>query len=71
MVFHPTDYVDISDTQEQKRKAVYCHASQLPDKMYSDGHGAMEKFRGMELGVKAGEAFIRMNGKRQGGLVIS
>ena len=71
MVFHPTDYVDISSTQEQKRKAVYCHTSQLPDKIYADGHAAMETFRGMELGVPAGEAFVSMNGKRQGGLVIS
>jgi LmbE family N-acetylglucosaminyl deacetylase len=30
MTFHPTDYVDISNTQEQKRKAVYCHTSQDP-----------------------------------------
>src|SRR6478609_3521632 len=30
MTFHPTDYVDISDIQEQKRKAVYCHTSQDP-----------------------------------------
>ncbi|CAL1518821.1 PIG-L deacetylase family protein [Chitinophaga sp. MM2321] len=71
MIFHPTDYVDISDTQEQKRKAVYCHTSQHPDKIYSRGHAAMEIFRGQELGVKAGEAFVRMNGKQQGGLIIS
>jgi LmbE family N-acetylglucosaminyl deacetylase len=70
MVFHPTDYVDISDTQEQKRKAVYCHTSQSPDKIYSRGHAAMEIFRGQELGVTAGEAFIRMNGKRQGGAIF-
>ncbi len=30
MIFRPTDYVDISDTQEQKRKSVYCHVSQDP-----------------------------------------
>lgn len=70
MIFHPTDYVDISDTQGQKRKAVYCHASQHPDKIYAEGHTAMEKFRGMELGVKAGEAFIRMNGQLQGGITF-
>ena len=67
-IFHPTDYVDISDAQEQKRKAVYCHASQDPDSIYSCGHAAMEEFRGRELGVKAGEGFIRMSGKLQGGM---
>ncbi len=67
-IFHPTDYVDISDTQEQKRKAVYCHTSQDPDSIYSCGHAAMEEFRGRELGVKAAEGFIRMSGKLQGGM---
>lgn len=68
LIFHPTDYVDISDTQEQKKKAVYCHISQDPDGIYGCGHAAMEEFRGRELGVKAGEGFIRMNGKLQGGM---
>ncbi|HEV8082358.1 MAG TPA: PIG-L deacetylase family protein [Chitinophagaceae bacterium] len=67
-IFHPTDYVDISDTQEQKRKAVYCHTSQDPDSIYSCGHAAMEEFRGRELGVKAAEGFVRMSGKLQGGM---
>lgn len=71
MIFHPTDYVDITDTQEQKRKALYCHESQHPDKIYSRGHAAMEIFRGQELGVKAGEAFVRMSGKLQGGIITS
>lgn len=70
MTFHPTDYVDISDTQEQKRKAVYCHTSQDPDGIYACGHAAMEEFRGRELGVKAAEAFMRMNGRTQGGLIF-
>jgi LmbE family N-acetylglucosaminyl deacetylase len=61
-VFHPTDYVDITDTQEQKKQAVYCHTSQDPPGIYQCGHAAMEDFRGREMGVKAAEAFIRMNG---------
>lgn len=67
MIFHPTDYVDITDTQEQKKKAVYCHTSQDPPGIYACGHAAMEDFRGRELGVKAGEGFVRMVGKLQGG----
>jgi LmbE family N-acetylglucosaminyl deacetylase len=68
LIFHPTDYVDISAVQEQKKKAVYCHTSQDPPGIYSCGHAAMEEFRGRELGVKAGEGFIRMSGKLQGGM---
>ncbi len=71
MVFRPTDYVDISDTQEQKRKAVYCHTSQDPPGIYHCGHAAMEDFRGRELGVKAAEGFIRMTGQKNGDLIIS
>jgi len=63
MVFRPTDYVDISETREQKKKAVYCHVSQDPPGIYQCGHAAMEEFRGRELGVAAAEGFIRMTGK--------
>lgn len=65
MTFHPTDYVDITDSQELKRKSVFCHASQDPPGIYNCGHAAMEDFRGRELGVKAAEAFICMNGRKQ------
>ncbi|HWB24946.1 MAG TPA: PIG-L deacetylase family protein [Chitinophagaceae bacterium] len=70
MIFHPTDYIDITDTQEIKRQAVYCHVSQDPPGIYSCGHASMEDFRGRELGVKAGEAFVRMNGKMRGGYIM-
>jgi LmbE family N-acetylglucosaminyl deacetylase len=64
MGFKPTDYVDITTTQEQKRKAVYCHASQNPDGIYAASdcnHAAMEKFRGIEMDVTVAEAFVRVN----------
>ena len=63
-IFMPTDYVDISDLQEQKKKAVYCHVSQDPPGIYNCGHAAMEDFRGREIGVTAAEAFVRMAGKQ-------
>ena len=66
MVFHPTDYVDITDMQEQKRKAVFCHTSQDPDSIYNCGHSSMEDFRGREIGVKAAEAFVHMTGRKNG-----
>lgn len=65
MTFHPTDYVDITDTRELKRKSIFCHVSQDPPGIYNCGHAAMEEFRGRELGVKAAEAFIQMNGRKQ------
>jgi LmbE family N-acetylglucosaminyl deacetylase len=61
-LFHPTDYVDISEFREQKRKALYCHESQNPPGIYKAddcNHAMMEDFRGIESGVKAAEAFIR------------
>jgi LmbE family N-acetylglucosaminyl deacetylase len=70
LIFKPTDYVDISATQEQKRKALYCHISQDPPGIYQCGHAAMEDFRGRELGVKAAEGFVRMTGMKNGNLII-
>lgn len=62
-IFHPTDYVDITETQAQKKQALYSHLSQDPPGIYQCGHAAMEDFRGREMGVTAAEAFVRMNGK--------
>ena len=69
-LFNPTDYVDISDYEEQKMKALACHASQdivvngkYTQNMIDCGHPAMQDFRGRELGVRAAEAFIRFTGK--------
>ena len=70
MTFHPSDYIDISDVQQQKQKAVYCHISQDPASIYDCGHASMEDFRGRELGVKAAEAFVRLNGRTLGGLIL-
>jgi LmbE family N-acetylglucosaminyl deacetylase len=64
--FRPTDYVDITNSQELKKKAVYCHLSQDPPGIYNCGHTAMEQFRGLEMGTAAAEAFIRMTGKKKG-----
>jgi LmbE family N-acetylglucosaminyl deacetylase len=66
MTFRPTDYIDITSTQEQKRKSVFCHASQDPSGIYECGHQIMEKFRGAEMGVNAAEGFVRAVGKDKG-----
>lgn len=63
MGFKPTDYVDITATKEQKRKAVFCHTSQNPPGIYAAAdcnHGMMETFRGIEINVPAAEAFVPM-----------
>jgi LmbE family N-acetylglucosaminyl deacetylase len=70
MTFRPTDYVDISDVQQQKRKAVFCHSSQDPEGIYNCGHASMEDFRGREMGVKAAEAFVHMTGAKKGSLIL-
>lgn len=67
LLFQPTDYVDITGTQEQKRRAIYCHTSQDPAGIYACGHADMEQFRGRETGVKAAEAFVRLRGRSVGG----
>lgn len=64
-IFHPTDYVDITDTREQKKKAVYCHTSQNPAGIYEAddcNHKLMEDFRGMEINVPAAEGFVKCGG---------
>ena len=66
MLFKPTDYIDISETRDEKKKAVYCHVSQDPPGIYQCGHAIMEEFRGRELGVVAAEAFVRMTGQHVG-----
>jgi LmbE family N-acetylglucosaminyl deacetylase len=69
MIFRPTDYVDITSSQEQKRKAIYCHASQDPAGFFEGddcNHALMERFRGMEINVKSAEAFVRMTGSGAG-----
>lgn len=75
--FRPTDYVDITDYQETKMRALACHKSQgividgKYSKMFYDcGHPSMEDFRGKELGVHGAEAFTRMNGRGFGKLEI-
>ncbi|HXY01463.1 MAG TPA: PIG-L family deacetylase [Candidatus Limnocylindrales bacterium] len=58
-VFHPTHYVDITQTESQKRAACSAHVSQQPETSFYVLHDAMNRFRGMEFGVKYAEAFVR------------
>jgi N-acetylglucosamine malate deacetylase 1 len=58
LMFTPTDYVDITRTEERKRAACYAHASQTPDRFYSL-QSQVTKFRGIEAGYGQAEGFIR------------
>ena len=57
-MFHPTDFVDITTTQERKHKSCYCHESQKLQSVMNDWHIPMERFRGIECRCKAAEAFV-------------
>jgi LmbE family N-acetylglucosaminyl deacetylase len=58
-VFHPTHYVDISETESRKRAACFAHVSQMPETDFYPQHDMMNRFRGMEMGVKYAEGFVR------------
>ena len=60
MVFTPTDHVDITAVREKKKAAMFAHKTQSPEKVYEGWFRTMEEFRGLEAGVKAAEAFIRV-----------
>lgn len=57
-LFHPTDWVDITTTQERKYKASYCHQSQGLKEAMDNWHTPMERFRGIECRCAAAEAFV-------------
>lgn len=59
-LFHPTDYVDITDVAQRKREACNCHASQGMDGIYEDWHEHMERFRGIEFHCKKAEGFVHL-----------
>ena len=54
--FEPNHYVDITEVEELKRQA--CFANALTVKGWWPLHETMQRFRGMEHGCKAAEAFV-------------
>ena len=58
-VFYPTHYVDISETESRKRAACFAHVSQKPETDFWPQHDMMNRFRGMEMGTKSAEGFVR------------
>ena len=56
--FTPTQYVDIAETREKKKAALFAHRSQNGERIYRDHHEVIENFRGREARVAAAEAFV-------------
>lgn len=56
--FTPTHFVDISQSEPQKRSACYAHASQTPDRYYAL-QDSVARFRGLQSGYARAEAFVR------------
>ena len=55
-LFRPTHYLDITETEERKRKACYAHTD--GPQFYPRYHDLMNRFRGLECGCKFAEAFV-------------
>lgn len=64
-MFAPTDYVDITATEQRKKAACYAHASQSPDRFYAL-QSQVARFRGVECGVAQAEGFVRHVQSRRG-----
>jgi LmbE family N-acetylglucosaminyl deacetylase len=65
--FLPNTYVDISTVGDQKKAALFAHASQDGQGIWREHHEIMARWRGREIGVAAAEAFIHLNRDHQGG----
>ena len=65
LMFSPREYVDISSVEARKRAACYAHASQSPDHFYALQQ-EVARFRGLECGAGAAEAFARQVQSRGG-----
>jgi N-acetylglucosamine malate deacetylase 1 len=59
--FLPNTYVDISPVVEQKKAALFAHASQDGRGIWREHHEIMAQWRGREVGVPAAEAFVHLN----------
>jgi LmbE family N-acetylglucosaminyl deacetylase len=59
--FLPNTYVDVSSVLEKKRSALFAHESQDGKGVWRDHHEVIAGWRGREAGVRAAEAFVRLN----------
>jgi len=59
--FTPNTYVDITAVVDKKKLALLAHVSQDGEGIWKQHHEVIADFRGREAGVKAAEAFVRLN----------
>jgi N-acetylglucosamine malate deacetylase 1 len=59
--FLPNTYVDIGSVIEQKKAALFAHASQDGKGIWREHHEIMAQRRGREVGVSFAEAFVHLN----------
>jgi LmbE family N-acetylglucosaminyl deacetylase len=64
VMFSPTEYVDISSVESQRRAACYAHVSQRPDKWYPK-QVEITKSHGSKSGFAQAEAFLCHEGSRR------
>lgn len=64
-IFNPTDYVDIAASLDRKKAACFAHISQKPATDFWPLHEQMDRFRGIECGVRDAEGFIRESYNRE------
>jgi len=62
-MFSPSEYVDISSVEPQRRAACYAHVSQRPEKWYPK-QVEITKSRGLKRGFTQAEAFLFHTGGR-------
>jgi LmbE family N-acetylglucosaminyl deacetylase len=53
----PNVVVDITSVVEKKKAGIACHASQIADMSYIDAALGLNRYRGLRVGVRHGEAF--------------
>jgi N-acetylglucosamine malate deacetylase 1 len=58
MMFSPAEFVDIAAVEPRKQAACFAHASQVPEKWYTEQE-ALGRRRGAESGRQQAEAFVR------------
>jgi LmbE family N-acetylglucosaminyl deacetylase len=66
--FLPNTYVDVSPVLDQKKRALFAHASQDGQGIWREHHEVMTQWRGREVGVAAAEAFVHLNRDQTGSL---
>jgi LmbE family N-acetylglucosaminyl deacetylase len=58
--FAPNTYVNVTESLEQKKSALFAHVSQNGEQIWRKHHEVVAGYRGREAGVTAAEAFVHL-----------